>query len=83
MNRGLPIETVKRRGATTPASDDLRALYRQVFDVYGTRALWSSRPVDQPTVADLLAITESLRVEGDLTARRLAEEIEQTCRAAV
>jgi len=37
----------------------------------------------RPTIADLLAITESLRVEGDRAARRLAEQIEQACRAAV
>jgi hypothetical protein len=30
-----------------------------------------------------LAITESLRVEGDLAARRLAEQIEKACRAAL
>jgi hypothetical protein len=48
MDRRSPIETVKRRGATRLAGDDLRALYRQAFEVYGTRALWSSRPVDRP-----------------------------------
>ena len=35
-----------------------------------------------PTAADALAITHSLRVEGNLEARRLAEQIEQACRAA-
>jgi hypothetical protein len=44
--------------------------------------LWSSRPVVTPSVADVLAITESLRVEGNLAARRLAERIEHACRAA-
>jgi hypothetical protein len=38
--------------------------------------------VPKPTCADALAITRSLRVEGDLNARRLAERIEQACRAA-
>jgi hypothetical protein len=38
--------------------------------------------VSDPTLADALAITYSLRVEGDLLARRLAEQIEQACRAA-
>lgn len=38
------------------------------------------RPVPDPTPEDALAITRSLRVEGDLRARRLAELIEQACR---
>ena len=44
---------------------------------------WSGKPVPDPTPADALAITHSLRVEGNLRARRLAEEIEQACRAAL
>ena len=83
MTSDLPLQTVKQRGAEKPATDELRALYRQAFDRFGARALWSSKPVAQPTLADALAITESLRVEGDLAARRLAEQIEQACRAAL
>jgi len=62
--------------------DDLVSLYRLAFQKFGVSALWSSRPVPDPTPADALAITHSLRVEGDLDARRLAEQIEQACRAA-
>ena len=62
---------------------DYATLYRQAFERFGTSALWSSKPVPDPTPADALAITHSLRVEGDLQARRLAEQIEQACRAAV
>lgn len=80
--REPPLEVVKQRGAHELANEALRSLYRQAFSRYGTRALWSSRPVERPTIADLLAITESLRVEGDLAARCLAEQIEQACRAA-
>jgi len=58
-------------------------LYSRAFAEFGAAALWSSRPVPDPTPADALAITHSLRVEGDLKARRLAEQIEQACRAAV
>lgn len=58
-------------------------LYRRAFEQFGTSALWSSRPVADPTPDDALAITHSLRVEGDLQARRLAEQIEQACHAAV
>ena len=58
-------------------------LYERAFKEFGTMALWSSRPVENPTPADALAITRSLRVEGNLEARRLAEQIEQACHAAV
>jgi hypothetical protein len=41
------------------------------------------RELEWPMPGDALAIARSLRVEGDLNARRLAEQIEQACRAAV
>jgi len=62
---------------------DFVSLYRRAFEEFGASALWSSKPVSDPTPADALAITDSLRVEGNLKARRLAEQIEQACRAAV
>ena len=61
---------------------EVEHLYRRAFAEYGTMALWSSRQVEHPTAGDALAITESLRVEGNLDARRLAERIEALCRAA-
>jgi len=39
--------------------------------------------VPEPTPADALAITNSLRVEGNREARQLAENIEKACRAAL
>jgi hypothetical protein len=66
-----------------PAPDDIVTLYRRAFEQFGASALWSSKPVPDPTPADALAITRSLRVEGDLNARRLAEQIELACRAAI
>ena len=63
--------------------EDFVSLYRRAFKEYGASALWSSSPVPEPTCEDALAITRSLRVEGDLNARRLAEHIEKACRAAV
>ena len=83
MPSEVSLHELKSRGAAVPATAELRALYRRAFAEYGPVALWSSRPVREPTVADLLAITESLRVEGDLAARKLAEQIEHACRAAV
>ena len=68
---------------TPPPTADFASLYRRAFEDFGSSALWSSRPVPDPTPADALAITYSLRVEGDLEARRLAEQIEQACRAAL
>ena len=62
---------------------DFATLYHRAFAEYGASALWSSRPVSDPTPADALAITYSLRIEGNLEARRLAEQIEQACRATV
>jgi hypothetical protein len=69
--------------AEITSPDDFAALYRRAFEEFGVSALWSSRPVPDPTPADALAITHSLRVEGNLQARRLAEQIEQACRAAI
>jgi hypothetical protein len=63
-------------------NDEIARLYRQAFAEYGVMALWSSRPVPNPTAADALAITYSLRVEGNTDSRRLAERIEALCRAA-
>jgi hypothetical protein len=62
--------------------EDYASLYREAFEKFGAWALWSRRPVDNPTPAHALAITRSLRVEGNLEARRLAERIEKACRAA-
>ena len=63
------------------AIDNYAELYRQAFERFGASALWSSRPVPNPTPADALAITRGLRVEGNLQSRRLAERIEAACRA--
>ncbi len=62
--------------------EDFASLYRRAFKDFGASALWSSRPVPDPTPEDALAITRSLRLEGDLRARRLAERIEEACRHA-
>ncbi len=63
-------------------AEDFAALYQRAFKDFGASALWSSRPVPNPTPEDALAITGSLRLEGDLRARRLAEQIEKACRRA-
>ncbi len=61
---------------------DVVALYHRAFEEFGARALWNVRRLEHPTRADALAITRSLRIEGNLAARRLAEQIERACRDA-
>ena len=58
-------------------------LYRRAFAEYGTMALWNYRVFDSPSPEDALVVARALRIEGDLRARRLAEEIEQACHAVV
>ena len=60
---------------------DFAVLYRQAFLNYGTHALWNKRFLDDPTREDALVVARALRIEGDLAARVLAEQIEQACRA--
>ncbi len=67
---------------TAQPGDDLAILYRRAFDEYGARALWNMRLVGgQTTRADALAITQALRTHGRMDGRRLAERIEEVCRA--
>jgi hypothetical protein len=69
--------------ATAPATPELLALYRRAFATYRARALWNIREFSAPSSEDVLAIARPLRTEGDMEARRLAEQIEQVARAAV
>jgi hypothetical protein len=64
-------------------SGDFANLYRRAFAEYGTRALWNKRLIEQPTPEDALVVARALRIEGDRAARRLAEQIEKACRAAL
>lgn len=61
--------------------DEIANLYSRALAEFGTRALWNMRPVDDPTAADALAITRALRTHGGMDGRRLAEQIENSCRA--
>ena len=62
---------------------DYVSLYRRAFAEFGTRALWSTRMLETPKPDDALVVARALRIEGNREARRLAEQIEQACRAAV
>ena len=63
--------------------EDLITLYRRAFKQYGIRALWNLRSFEAPTPEDALVVARALRVEGNLGARQLAEQIEQACRAVI
>jgi hypothetical protein len=58
-------------------------LYRRAFAEYGTQALWNKRLLEAPTQEDALVVARALRIEGDRGARRLAEQIERACHAAL
>jgi hypothetical protein len=67
----------------TTKPEGFASLYRRAFAEYGTRALWNKRLLEEPTHEDALVVARALRIEGDNEARRLAEQIEQECRAAL
>jgi hypothetical protein len=58
-------------------------LYHRAFTDYKLRALWDVCELEHPSPAEALTITQNLRAEGDLSARRLAEQIERACRGTL
>jgi hypothetical protein len=68
---------------TPSESEDFTSLYRRAFADFGTHALWNKRLLEKPTPEDALVIARALRIEGDREARKLAEQIEKACRAAL
>jgi len=60
---------------------DLKRLYARAFAEFGAMALWNRKQLADPTPADALAIARALRIEGNLAARTLAEDIEAICHA--
>jgi hypothetical protein len=67
----------------TDPPEDFASLYRRAFRQFGTHALWNKRLLDTPEPEDALVVARALRIEGNREARRLAEKIEQACRAAI
>jgi hypothetical protein len=65
---------------TEPSQPDFESLYHRAFADFKLRALWNVCELEHPTAEEALIITRTLRVEGDLNARRLAEQIERACR---
>jgi hypothetical protein len=66
---------------TPEIKSDFESLYHRAFAEHRVRALWNVREIEHPTREEALTITRRLRVEGNLPARLLAEQIEQACRA--
>jgi len=66
---------------TRKQTEDYVSLYRRAFEEFGTRALWNKRLLETPGPEDALVVARALRIEGNREARRLAEQIEQACRA--
>ena len=59
----------------------MQPLYRRAFADYRTRALWNLRQFEDPTIEQALLVARHLRIEGDMQARRLAEQIEKAASA--
>ncbi|MBI5604517.1 MAG: hypothetical protein HY879_14315 [Deltaproteobacteria bacterium] len=70
-------------GAAQIQKEDYLAFYRRAFKEFGCRALWNVRQIENPSPEEALAITRQLRIEGNMAARRLAEQIEKACRVAI
>jgi hypothetical protein len=72
---------------TSPYSTDRKSvfadLYRRAFADYRACALWNVRQFEDPTVEQALSVARHLRTEGDMEARRLAEQIEEAARASL
>ena len=60
-----------------PRLRELAALCRLAFASYGAQALWSLREMEEPTPGYALLVARQLRLNGDLSARSLAERIEE------
>ena len=60
---------------------EIAALYRRAFADYRTRAPWNLRQFEDPTIEQALLVARHLRIEGDMQARRLAEQIEKAASA--
>jgi hypothetical protein len=71
------------RESSEPKEPKFEELYHRAFADFRLRALWNLRELEHPTVEEALIVTRRLRVEGDLRARQLAEDIERACLAAL
>jgi hypothetical protein len=75
------IEIMSKSSEAETRDREVAALYHAAFAAYGAQALWNLREADDPTTEQALLVAHQLRVNGDMKARRLAEQIEQAARA--
>lgn len=66
-----------RPSSAAGADQDWLVLYHRAFAEFGARALWHLRELDDPTPKDALVVARQLRIEGNLAARALAEQLEK------
>ncbi len=83
MTEHVSLDDLKDRGAGQPAPGSVAALYHEAFRRFGAAMLWQWRELERPTIAQALAVADSLRSEGNLASRALAVRIEAACRAVV
>jgi hypothetical protein len=79
----MPHDDLKQLGSGLEAPPDVAGLYAKAFADFGSRALWNRRASAHPTIAQALVVADSLRREGNMKARILAEQIEEACRATI
>jgi hypothetical protein len=77
------VDIIMRMNTKPEQPKDFASHYRRAFTEYGARALWNKRELEALTPADALVAARALRVEGNGEARRLVEQIERACRAAI
>lgn len=65
----------------TAPPQTLREAYQRAFRDFGTLALWNMRPLPDPSSEDAMVVARALRIEGNMAARCLAEQIERLARA--
>ena len=83
MMASRTLEELKERGAGRVAPEAVAELYHQAFRDFGAQSLWNRKPSERPTIAQALAVADSLRREGTMRSRPLAAQIEAACRAAL
>ncbi|RMC62427.1 hypothetical protein EBB04_33155 [Sinorhizobium meliloti] len=59
------------------------SLYHEAFRVFGPLCFWSTKEMSAPTLADAFDAASRLKREGNMNSRKLAERLEEACRAAL
>ncbi|WP_244764096.1 hypothetical protein [Shinella curvata] len=65
-----------------PATAGVASLYHKAFENYGSLCFWSTKEMDEPSVADVLDAASRLKREGNMATRRFALRLEDACLGA-